>query len=158
MACVEGSPMYELMEFLHVLGAAAWFGSNLVRAFARGPMTRVDAAAAAAWHRVTVSMGRVIHTPASIVVFVTGFGLVGLSDRLYSMTDPFVVVGILAVVIGAVLAMTVIGPNGRRIAAAYERADHRQAESLSRRSSLVGWVDTAVLAFAILVMVTRWGA
>ena len=150
--------MYELMEFLHVLGAAAWFGSNLVRAFARGPMTRVDDGAAAAWHRVTVSMGRVIHTPASIVVFVSGFGLVGLSDGVYSMTDPFVVVGILAVVIGAVLAMTVIGPNGRRIAAAYERADHEQAATMSRRSSLVGWVDTAVLAFAILVMVTRWGA
>jgi len=54
--------------------------------------------------------------------------------------------------------MTVIGPNGRRIAAAYERADHEQAATMSRRSSLVGWVDTAVLAFAILVMVTRWGA
>ncbi|MDE0370492.1 MAG: DUF2269 family protein [bacterium] len=150
--------MYELMEFLHVLGAASWFGANVVRAFARGPMTTVDDSAAAAWHRVTVSMGRVIHTPAAIVVFVTGFGLVGLANDVYSMTDPFVVVGILAVVIGAVLAMTVTGPNGRRIAAAYERADHEQAESLSRRSSLVGWVDTAVLAFAVLVMVTRWGA
>ena len=150
--------MYELMEFLHILGAASWFGANLVRAFACGPMTSVDDGAAAAWHRVTVSMGRVIHTPAAIVVFVSGFGLVGLADGLYSMTDPFVVVGILAVVIGAALGMVVIGPNGRRIAAAYERADHRQAASLSRRSSLVGWVDTAVLAFAILVMVMRWGA
>ncbi|MDE0710039.1 MAG: DUF2269 family protein [bacterium] len=150
--------MFELMQFLHILGVAAWFGANLVRAFARGPMTREGDGSAAAWHRVTVSMGRVIHTPAAIAVFVTGFGLVGLANDAYSMTDPFVVVGILAVVIGAVLAMTVIGPNGRRIAAAYERADHEQAASLSRRSSLVGWVDTAVLAFAILVMVTRWGA
>ena len=138
--------MFELMQFLHILGVAAWFGANLVRAFARGPMTSEGDGSAAAWHRVTVSMGRVIHTPAAIVVFVTGFGLVGLANDVYSMTDPFV------------LAMTVIGPNGRRIAAAYERADHEQAESLSRRSSLVGWVDTAVLAFAVLVMVTRWGA
>ena len=150
--------MFELMQVLHILGVAAWFGANLVRAYARGPLTGADDGTAAAWHRVTISMGRVIHTPAAIVVFVSGFGLVGLSDGAFGMTDPFVLVGILVVVIGAVLAMTVIGPNGRRIAAAYEQADRDQAAALSRRSNLVGWVDTALVVVATLVMVTAWGA
>ena len=150
--------MVEVLLFVHILGVAAWFGANLVRAFARGPMSRADDATAATWHRATVSMGRVIHTPAAVVVFISGFGLVGMGDGVYGMTAPFVVVGIIVVLVGAVLAMTVLGPNGERIATAYEQGDRSLAETVARRSSLIGWVDTVLLAFATLVMVLRWGA
>ena len=150
--------MVEVLLFVHILGVAAWFGANLVRTFARGPMSRADDATAAAWHRATVSMGRVIHTPAAIVVFITGFGLVGMSGGAYGMAAPFVVVGIIVVVVGAVLAMSVLGPYGERIATAYEQGDRTLAETVARRSSLVGWVDTVLMAFATLVMVYRWGA
>ena len=149
--------MFEVLLFVHILGVAAWFGANLVRAFARSPMSKAGDAAAASWHRTTVSMGRVIHTPAAIAVFVTGFGLVGLSEGAYPMTAPFVVVGIIAVVVGAVLAMSVIGPNGERIASAYDTGDRDVAEAVARRSDLVGWIDTLLLAFTTLVMVLRWG-
>ncbi|MDE0169330.1 MAG: DUF2269 family protein [bacterium] len=150
--------MFEFLLFVHILGVAAWFGANLVRAFAQGPMSKAGHATAASWHRATVSMGRVIHTPAAIAVFITGFGLVGLSEGAYEMTAPFVVVGIVVVVVGAVLAMSVLGPNGRRIASAYEDGDSALAESVARRSAVIGWVDTLLLAFASLVMVLRWGA
>lgn len=150
--------MFEVLLFFHILGVAAWFGANLVRAFARGPMSKAGDATAATWHRATVTMGRVIHTPAAIAVFVTGFGLVGVSEGAYGMTAPFVVVGIIVVIVGAVLAMSVLGPNGERIASAYDEGDRTLAEAVARRSSLVGWVDTALLAFATLLMVLRWGA
>ena len=150
--------MFEILLFVHILGVAAWFGANLVREFARGPMSKADPGTAATWHRATVSMGRVIHTPAAIAVFITGFGLVGLSEGAYGMTAPFVVVGIIVVVLGAVLAMSVLGPNGRRIASAYEEGDNALAETVARRSSVIGWVDTLLLVFATLVMVLRWGA
>lgn len=150
--------MFEILLFVHILGVAAWFGANLVRTFAGGPMSKADPATAATWHRATVSMGKVIHTPAAIAVFITGFGLVGLSEGAYGMTAPFVVVGILVVVVGAVLAMSVLGPNGERIASAYEDGDNTLAETVARRSSVIGWVDTSLLAFATLVMVLRWGA
>ena len=150
--------MVEVLLFVHILAVAAWFGANLVRTFARGIMSRADDATAATWHRATVSMGRVIHTPAAIVVFVSGFGLVGTSDGAYGMTAPFVVVGIIVVVVGAVLAMSVLGPNGERIATAYEQGDRTLAETVARRSNMIGWVDTALIAFATLVMVLRWGA
>ena len=150
--------MFEFLLFVHLLGVAAWLGANLVRAFAQRPMSKVGSSTAATWHRTTVKMGRVIHTPSAIAVFITGFGLIGLSDGGYGMTAPFVVVGIIVVVVGAVLGMSVLGPNGERIATAYEEGDHALAKSISRRSSLVGWVDTALVTFAVLVMVLRWGA
>ncbi len=150
--------MFEVMLFFHILGAAAWFGANLVRAFVGSPMSTADPATAATWHRATASMGRVIHTPAAILVFITGFGLVGWSDGNYGLAAPFVVVGIIVVVVGAVLAMSVIGPNAERIASAYEEGDLDLARTVIRRSSLVGWVDTALVAFTTLVMVLRWGA
>lgn len=150
--------MFEILMFIHILGVAAWFGANLVRGFARSRITKVGDAAAASWHRTTVAMGRVIQTPAAIAVFVTGFGLVGTSNGAYRMTDPFVVVGIIVVIVGAVLGMSVLGPNGKRIASAYDSGDRATAKSVARRSSLVGWVDTVLVAFATLLMVINWGA
>ena len=149
--------MFELMLFLHILGAGAWLGANLTRALVGPYLTRAGNNTSAAWHRATVWIGRAVHTPAAIVVFGPGFGLVGLSDDVYEMTDPFVVVGILVVIVGAVLAMTIIGPNGKVIAAAFERGEPKQVARLSRRSSVVGWVDTLLVVFAFFVMVTRWG-
>ena len=149
--------MFEALLFLHILGAAAWLGANLVRVYAGRVLTQGGGATAASWHRTTVSMGRWIHTPAAVTVFVTGFGLVGL-DAATPLTAPFVVVGVIVVVLGSVLAMTVLGPNGERIAAAYEQDDRTLAETVSRRSSIIGWLDTGLVVFATLVMVLRWGA
>jgi len=150
--------MFEFLLFVHILGVAAWFGANLVRAFAQGPMSKAGHATAASWHRATVSMGRVIHTPAAIAVFITGFGLVGLSEGAYEMTAPFVVVGIVVGVVGAVLAMSVLGPAGRRIPLVYEDGGRGRAEFVSCLSALIGWVDALLLGFAAVVLVLRWGA
>lgn len=150
--------MSEALLFLHILGAAAWLGANLVRALAGRAFAKGEDAAAASWHRTTIAVGRSIHTPAAAAVFITGFGLIGVSEGVFEMTDPFVVVGIIVVVVGAVLGMVVLGPNGERIASAYEQGDRQLAETVARRSSVVGWVDTALLAFATLVMVLHWGA
>ena len=122
--------MFEALLFLHILGAAAWLGANLVRAYAGRVLTQGGGATAASWHRTTVSMGRWIHTPAAVTVFVTGFGLVGL-DAATPLTAPFVVVGVIVVVLGAVLAMTVLGPNGERIAAPQRSTMTRVAKTTS---------------------------
>ena len=150
--------MFEIMLFVHILAVAAWFGANLARAFVGSSMSKAGGVTAANWYRASVAMGRVLHTPAAIAVFVTGFGLVGLSDGEYEITSPFVVVGIGAVVVGALLAMRFMGPMGRQIAGAFDRGDDEAVAGLVRRSSLLGWLDTAILTLTTLLMVLRWGA
>ena len=58
--------MFELMLFLHILGAGAWLGANLTRALVGPYLTRAGNNTSAAWHRATVWIGRAVHTPAAI--------------------------------------------------------------------------------------------
>ena len=150
--------VYTVMDILHILAAAVWFGANVARGLAGSRMVRADARTAAVWSRAVVWMGRVVSTPAAIVLFVTGFGLVGMSDGAFRMSHPFVVVGILVVVVGAVLGMAVIGPTGRRSAAAHEQGNDQLAAALDRRTALAGWIETALVAVAIALMSLSWGA
>ncbi len=150
--------MFDLMLFLHLLGVSAWFGGSLVGMFGSRTMTTGDSKVAAAWYRSMVVMGRFIHMPAALVVFITGFGLVGLESDRYEMTMPFVVVGILTVIASAALAMVISAPYARRAATLYEAGDENAARTTARRLASAGWVDLGLLVFAILVMVTRWGA
>ncbi len=149
--------MFEVLLLIHLLAVAAWFGANLARVTVGSSMSSVGGATAANWHRASVTMGRKLHMPAAIAVFVTGFGLVGVSDDAFEITSPFVVVGILAVVAGAFLSMRLIGPIGRQAARAFDRGDDKEATTQVRRLSLLGWVDTAILTLTSLLMVLNWG-
>lgn len=149
--------MTEFLYIIHVLAAAAWLGAALTRGLA-GRSMRADNAAAAAWFRFTVKSARVIQMPAAILLFLTGFGLIGIQSEVYSMTDLFIVIGILAVLAGAGLGMAVFGPAGRAAAAAYERGDRPAGEAAAARLARAGWADTGLVAFTILAMILKWGA
>lgn len=148
--------MTEFLYVIHILAASAWFGAALTRGLA-GRSLREDNAAAAAWFRFTVKLARVIQMPAAILLFLTGFGLIGMRSEVYSMTDLFVIIGILAVLAGAGLGMAVFGPSGRAAASAYERGDRRAGEAAALRVAWAGWADAGLVAFTILAMILKWG-
>lgn len=149
--------MTEFLYIIHVLAGAAWFGAALTRGLAGRSMT-ADNAAAAAWFRFTVKLARAIQMPAAILLFLTGFGLIGIQSEVYSMTDLFIVIGILAVLAGAVLGMAALGPSGRAAASAYERGDRPAGEAAAARLAWAGWADAGLVAFTILAMILKWGA
>jgi len=147
----------EFLYFIHILSAAAWFGAALVRNLG-GRAMRADNAAAAAWFGFTVNLARVVQMPAAVLLFITGFGLIGLQSEVYSMTDLFVIIGILMTVAGAALGMAVFGPAGRLAASAYQRGDRPAGREAAARIAWAGWADAGLVAFTILAMVLKWGA
>ena len=106
--------MEDLLLIVHILAAGTWFGTNMVQFFVTPRMRKASPTAAASWHRMTVGLGMFIYSPAAVLLFITGFGLIGVSDGAYSMGDAFVLLGIVAVVIGAVLGIRFFGPRGER--------------------------------------------
>lgn len=149
--------MTELLLFLHILGAAAWFGTNVAQVALAAGFRRETSPATAAYLRGTVALGTRLYMPASLLVLLTGIGLV-LGSDVYGFGSVFVNVGFLMVIAGTVLGTTVFGPQGRRAAALRDAGDESGAVAVERRIAGFGMLDTLLVAVTIATMVWKLGA
>jgi uncharacterized membrane protein len=149
--------MRDTLLIVHILGVAAWFGTNMVQMFVTPRMSKTGDAMAAEWQRTVVAMGKVLYPVAAVAVLLTGFGLLGTSNSVFSFSDTFVIVGIAMVVVGAVLGMAFFGPQGEKAAAAYTAGDSAAGTAIVRKTAGMGALDTALLVVTIAAMVMKWG-
>lgn len=149
--------MRDGLLIVHILGAATWFGANMVQMFVTPRVGKAGDTAAAQWHRTVVAMGKMLYPVAAVAVLLTGFGLVGTSNGVFSFSDTFVIIGIVMVVIGAVFGIAFFGPQGEKAAAAYTAGDGAGASAIVRKIAGVGALDTALLVVTVSAMVMKWG-
>jgi hypothetical protein len=142
--------------FIHILAAGTWLGANVTQLVVNPMMQKSGGAPAAAWMRQTVRMGRVIYTPAAIVLLITGIWMV-IRESVYDFEQFFVAVGVLMVIVGGVLGMKVFGPGGTESAGLHESGDEAGAVAVNSRLGMWSLVDTAALLFTIYAMVKRLG-
>ncbi len=149
--------MRDILLILHILAAATWFGANVTQVVVTRKLTSGGGATAAAWMNSTVTMGRVLYMPAGIVAFVTGFGLVGVSSKVYQMESAFTIIGILMILVGVAFGIRIFGPAGREAAAAFEAGDTSKGQALVQKVATFGLIDTVLLLVTITAMVMKWG-
>lgn len=148
--------MTEIVLTIHILAACAWFGGALVSAVGPNLVAKNGGhAAIAAWYRTMISFGTRLFAPAAVVLLITGIELVRSGGWSYS--DVFVILGIVAVVIGAVLGSAYYAPRGERIAAAHDAGDAASAAAEATPYRTVGLFDLAFLVFTIYAMVAKLG-
>ena len=148
--------MRNTLLIIHVIAGGAWIGASLTITFANSRMRSSGHEAAASFMAMFEKMGRMYFPPAAIVLLVTGFWLV-IDSSFYEFSDPFVIIGIAAVVAGALLGTLVFGPLAQRAQAAHRASDDAALGGLYRRFNGFGLLDVAILAFAIVAMVTKLG-
>ena len=150
--------MRDTLLVIHILAAGAWIGANVVQFLVTPTVHRKPAAVAADWHRTIVGLLRVLYMPAAMIVLITGLLLVtAVDDSPFEMSDTFVSIGFLAVIVGAGLGMGFFAPNGRKAADAYDAGDVTTAAALDRKIVAGGLVDMAVLVVTVIAMVSKWG-
>ncbi len=149
--------MRDALLIVHILGVSTWFGANMVQMFVTPRMSKAGHAVAAEWQRTVVAMGKVLYPVAAVVVLLSGFGLLGTSNNVFSLSDTFIIVGVVMVVIGAALGMAFFGPHGEKAAAAYTEGDSDRGTAMVRRTAGMGTLDTALLVVTIAAMVMKWG-
>jgi hypothetical protein len=143
---------------IHILAAGTWIGANAVQFVMTPRVGDRGAAIAAAWHRAVVGLMRVLYMPAALILLVTGVLLVtAIDETSYEMSDAFVSIGFLAVIIGAGLGMRFFAPQSRLAAEAYDGGDTGAAAAIERKITIGGLVDTAVLVVTVVAMVAKWG-
>lgn len=148
--------MGELLLFVHVVAMATWIGAGITQLVVSPAMQRKGGTSAAAWMRQTVRLGKVLFTPAAIVVLITGVWMV-LRESVYEFEQAFVIVGIAAVVLGAILGARVYGPGGEEIADLHESGETSQIATRQRRLLAIATAEVVFLLFTVWAMVTRLG-
>jgi len=141
---------------LHIIAVAAWLGTNIAQFVLFSHFRKASGPARAALHRAVAGFGRRLYIPAGTTVFVTGILLVLASKDAFRFSDSFVVFGVVAIVIGAVLGPVFFAPRGRRAAELFEQgsSDAINAENQIRT---MGIFDTTIVVVAIIAMVQKWG-
>jgi hypothetical protein len=140
--------------WLHIIGASMWIGTNVAQMLI-GPKL-VDGGAGLQWLKAVDKASGPIYGSASVLILLTGIYMV-LSNDAFSFGSAFVGIGIAVVIIGGALAGLVFNRKTRQAIGLFESGD--SAKALPVYKSMTSWavLDTALLAFAVLAMVSKWG-
>jgi len=141
--------------FLHIVGVAGWLGGGAYALYTYSALATTEAAAAGpALQRLKKVEDR-FFGPASGLVLLSGIGLVLTSDA-FGWGDTFVIIGLVAFVLSAILGATVGKRNSERLA---EAAGTGSGVPAALRSWRLGTVwDFLILFVVIWAMITKLGA
>ncbi len=148
--------LYELLLFVHVLGAAAWVGG------AFGVLVVLELAQRSGDRAYVIRLlhyddrlGPLYYIPAALLVLAAGVGLV--LEGPWGFGDGWVVAGIGLLAAAFALGVAFFLPAGKRLGAAVESHGPESDEAAAEvaRIRVVAWVDLAVLVAAVFVMTTK---
>ena len=147
--------LYELLLFVHVLAAAAWFGAALLAVVLLELAARArDTPWVVRFGEYDEKLAPLLFIPAGIVTLVVGVALV--FDGPWSFTDGWVIAGLLLFVAIFALGLGLIVPAGKKLTA-LARGDASAVELQDQIGKLrmLSWIDVVLLAAAILFMTAK---
>ncbi|MBI2169106.1 MAG: DUF2269 family protein [Actinobacteria bacterium] len=144
---------------VHLLAVATWIGAALALQVIAARTGRADADPVSDHFALDAeAVGKLLFAPSSILLLITGAALVERQDLAWS--EPWIVLGVVALLVAGAVGGAFLIPEGRRIAALAKEPGHDPAEvrARARRRFLVARIDLAVLVLAVADMVFRPGA
>ena len=148
--------LYELLLFLHVLAAAAWFGAALLA------VILLELAARAGHTQWVVQFGTydeklapLLFIPAALVTLLAGVALV--FDGPWSFTgDGWVIAGLVLLIAIFALGIAVIVPAGKKLAELASReAPVAELQEQIGKLRMLSWIDVGLLAVAVFFMTAK---
>ena len=156
---------YEIGTFIHVAAVVLAFGPTFGYAFFQAVTERTNPRGVPTMWRATETATNFLVTPAGIIVLLAGFYLVFDSDSPWELSDTFVGVGIVAVIVLLGLAHGFFNPQGRKAIELAERdiAGAGTGEvtfsdeywAVSKRSAQVGTLAGVIVLVTIFFMTVK---
>jgi uncharacterized membrane protein len=146
--------MHTFVLITHVVTAAIWLGAGVAVGVLASLTSRQVATTGTALPGSFEKLGNVLFMPMGILVLISGVILV--LDSPWKFTNLFVIIGILAVVNGAIFGARVSGPMTKSMQQA--TSDGSKLGALYRRFGVLALVDAGVVAIALISMILRLGS
>jgi len=122
---VVGDTAYNILLLLHILTAMAAFAPAFAHPFLSEQSKAMDAANQGKLLGFISSNGRRIYAPALIITGLLGFGVAGLSDKVYSMSQGWLVAAFIVWIAMNGVLHALILPNERRWADGDDSAEQK---------------------------------
>ena len=148
--------MRDFLLVIHILAVGAWIGANVTQFLVTPRFRNEGGAAAAAWMGSIVLMGRLLYTPAAILVLLSGVWLV-LDSDLYEFEHAFVAIGFATVIAAGLFGALIFGKRGAAAAEAFAAGDDARGKKIANSTVPFAIVDMALVVIAVTAMVGRWG-
>ncbi|MDQ3962950.1 MAG: DUF2269 family protein [Actinomycetota bacterium] len=150
--------LYEILLFVHVLAVAIWVGGATMfhvlieRAAAADDPVRIKGLMGEAEH-----LAKTYFIPSTIIVLVMGIWLV--LEGSWGFDEPFVLGGIVGIVITIAVGAGVLGPTSMRIAARITEVgglDQGIRDQMAKLKN-ISRADLLLLAVIVFLMTTKPG-
>lgn len=148
--------LYEILLFVHITSVVVWVGGSIALEVVGGRFAAAnDAVASAAYGQHTADLGTKLFMPASIAVLVSGIWMV--ADAGIPWEEPFVVYGIVAIVVTTVIGAAFLGPQTAKLEALVQEKGPAAPEVgvATKRFLTITRINTLVLLSAIFVMTVK---
>lgn len=151
--------VYEILKYLHVLAAIIWLGgAALFNVLGTQIKNEGDPKELESFGRRIEWFGQRYFTPFSVLVLGFGLGMVVQSD-VWSMSDPWIGIGMLGIVSTIIAGAGFLGPASGRLAKAMAAgAPQSEVNAQVGRILLVARVDLLILFLIVADMVFKPGA
>lgn len=147
---------YELFLWLHVMMVVIWVGGAImIQAFALRIIGANDAERMAAFSRDVEFLGLRIFTPSSLVLLLSGIGLVLNGD--WDWGEPFISLGLVVWLLSFLTGVLYLGPEGGRIAKAIDAGGPASPEAQRRIGNILRYsrIELLLLLVVIFMMVVK---
>ena len=142
----------DVLVTLHILAVVTAFGVALAYPLWFGMVRNGTPEQRAFFHRAQAKLGKLLITPAILVVFATGAYLASDLD-VWGEGWVLIPVGMLALIL--LLGGAFLGPSEERLSSYAEREDRREYDVLFGRVKLVTWFLAVLVVAATFLMVAR---
>ena len=148
---------YEVMLFVHIVGAMVWIGGSIMLGFVSAKVQGTgDAQFRARFATAAGVVGPVIGVSA-LLLLAAGIGMVLQSDAI-TLSELWVWLGLALFGVSAVVGAAYFGPASNRIVKALEAGQIEEADRRSRTFNMVSRLDTLLLLVIVGLMVFKPGA
>ena len=149
--------LYELLLFVHIVGAAIWVGGGVMLLILGTRIGRVqDIAIRTQFVKDTSVVGPVIGASA-IVVLAAGIGMV-LNSPAIEISQLWVWLGLTLFAVSAITGGAYFGPTGKKIENALTAGNMDEVNRLTRQITAVSRFDVLLLLVIVGLMVFKPGA
>lgn len=142
---------YNLLKFLHIVGAIAWVGGLIAVAVLNARFSqREDRSARVAMTRQTRAMAAFVMMPGAILALIGGIGMMALARTGFPLWIDW---GLAAIMLSILLGATVLRKAGSELT--QRLSGSGEVRRLERRLALWSVINIAVLLSAVWAMVFK---
>lgn len=148
--------LLDVVQFVHIAAAMAWVGGAFLAAILAARTRAAEPGHALGFARGMRRFSVGLFIPAAVVVLAMGTWLV-VDSSVYDFGQSWIVIGLVAVGVSLVIALTVIKPNLDRGISAMEAGSGSQVGIIMRRVGIGSRASLVLQFVAVWAMVTKPG-